>query len=240
MRFRRRGKTPSRTHGVEAAVTARKAEAATFFPFSVLLTRLSGKIGQELVKILAAKGAHVTVLARDPAKVKVGGTVSAVKGDVTDLKHFGEAAKGHDRLFLLTNSQNLEVQLAHIARDAGVKHIVRISCWLAAAGHENGSIFQQHGRVELELEKLQNIAVTTLRPSDFMQNFFMNAASVKDPNQRAFYHNASDARVSTLTVFHFRLICPPRFRPSTFSTLPTALRPFLPLRLSSTPVLLSR
>jgi uncharacterized protein YbjT (DUF2867 family) len=187
------------------------------------------------VKILAAKGVHVTVLARDPAKVKVGGTVTAVKGDVTDLKHFGEAAKGHDRLFLLTNSQNLEGQLAQIARDAGVKHIVRISCWLAAAGHENGSIFQQHGRVELELEKLQNVAVTTLRPADFMQNFYMSAATVKDPNQRAFYHNASDARVSTLLICLILVYLCHRLRRLTFSTLPTALRLFSPLRLSSTP-----
>ncbi len=152
----------------------------------------------------------MTVLVRDPAKVKAGGTVTAVKGDIADLKHFAEVAKGHERLFLLTVNQNLEPQLAQVARDAGVKQIVRVSCWLADVGHENGSIFQQHGRVEVELEKLQNVSVTTLRPADFMQNFFNYSATVKDPKQHAFYHNAGEARVSALlrlvVVAHFSQI----------------------------------
>jgi len=168
---------------------------------SILVTGGTGKIGQHLVSILAGKGAHATVLVRDPAKVKAGGNVKAVKGDVTDLKGFAEAARGHERLFLLTNLQHLEPQLAQIARDAGVKHIVRISCWLADVGHENGSIFQQHGRVEGELEKLQNVSITTLRPADFMQNFLGYAGTVKDPHQRAFYHNASEARIASIDAY---------------------------------------
>ncbi len=170
-----------------------------FFPIFLFhdLTIRAGKIGEHLVQILAAKGAQVSVLARDPAKMKTSANVSAVKGDITDVAQFGKVAAGHERLFLLTNNQAIEPSLAEAARDAGVKHIVRISCWLADVGHENGSIFQMHGRVESSLEQLKGIAVTTLRPSDFFQNFLNYSASVKDPHQNhSFYHNAGEARVS--------------------------------------------
>ena len=152
---------------------------------SILVTGGTGKIGQFLLETLAAKKVSATVLTRDPAKVVTNAHIKAVKGDISDAASFALAVRGHERLFLLTNRQDLEVGLAKAAKDAGVKHIVRISCWLANAGHDQGSIFQAHGRVEVELENL-GVAVTTLRLADFMQNLLGSAASIK---HGVFHHN---------------------------------------------------
>lgn len=103
----------------------------------------TGKIGQQLVRILTEKGVATTAFVRDEAKAKASlPGAQFAKGDIEDLASFRKAIVGHDRLFLLTNRQDLEVGLAVAAQEAGVKQIVRISCWLAAAGHDNGSIFQ--------------------------------------------------------------------------------------------------
>ncbi len=102
------------------------------------------------MSLLIKKGVTVTAYVRDAGKgsrvgrghvigsdarkqgaAKLAGAQLAT-GTLEDIKTFESAIKGHERLFLLTNAQNLENGLAQAAKAAGVKHIVRISCWLAS------------------------------------------------------------------------------------------------------------
>jgi len=167
---------------------------------SVFVTGATGKIGEVLVQLLIQKGVAVTAYVRDAGKgaAKLAGAKLAT-GTIEDTHAFSAAIKGHERLFLLTNAQHLESGLAHAAKAAGVKHIVRISCWLASSGAEPGTIFNAHGHVEEQLKDL-GIAVTTLRPADFMQNFLTSAGSIK--GQGAFYTNLlHETKVASIDVF---------------------------------------
>jgi uncharacterized protein YbjT (DUF2867 family) len=99
---------------------------------------------------------------------------------------------------LLTNNQATEYKLAEHAKQNGVKHIVRISCWLANVGAETGTIFWAHGLVEYEMRHL-GIAVTHLRPADFMQNAIGQAASIK--NGQLYTALGRDTRVASIDAF---------------------------------------
>lgn len=166
---------------------------------SILVTGATGKIGEVLVKLLKEQGSQITVFARDANKAaeKFPG-VKVAAGDITNFDSFRAAAKGHERVFLLTNSPHLEAGLCGVAKEEGVKHVVRISCWLADAGGEQGTLFQLHGQAEVDTLKL-GIAVTHLRPSDFFQNFLTHANSIK--HQGVFYHALHpDTRLGSIDV----------------------------------------
>lgn len=166
---------------------------------SILVTGATGKIGEVLVNLLKQQGSQVTVFARDAAKAaeKFPGVKVAV-GDITQEDSFRVAVKGHERVFLLTNSPNLEAGLCGVAKEEGVKHIVRVSAWLADAGAEQGTLLQLHGQAEVDTLKL-GVAVTHLRPADFYQNFLTYANSIK--HQGVFYHALhSDTRLGSIDV----------------------------------------
>jgi len=164
---------------------------------SILVTGATGKIGSELVKILLQKKANVTVFVRDAKKAPAG--VKVAIGDIEkDHDAFEKACEGHERLFLLTLTQHTEHGLAERAKKAGVKHIVRISCWFASASAEPGTIFYGHGHVEQQLKHL-GIAVTTLRPSDFFQNVLGQVATIKSGALYTAY--AADTRVASIDAF---------------------------------------
>jgi len=164
---------------------------------SILVTGATGKIGQELVKILTSKGVKFTVFVRDATKLPKG--VAVAVGDLEkDHAAFAKACEGHERLFLLTNNQHSEHALAEHAKKAGVKHVVRISCWFAKPGAEQGTIFQMHGHVEQQMMDL-GIAVTHLRPADFFQNCFTSIAAIK--NGQYFTAKGADTRVAAIDAY---------------------------------------
>jgi len=165
---------------------------------SILVTGATGKVGSELVKILVEKKANVTVFLRDAKKAPAG--VKVAIGDLSDPASFGKACEGHERVFLLSNLQHLEHHLAEHAKKAGVKHLVRISCWFATSGAEPGTIFHAHGHVEHQLHLLSGIAVTNLRPSDFFQNSLTQAQSIKGQGLY-FTANGADTRVASIDAY---------------------------------------
>lgn len=81
-----------------------------------------------------------------------------------------------------------------------MKHLVRVSCWLASSGADQGSIFEMHGTTEVELATIGGLAVTTLRPADFMQNLLNSAGTVK--GQAAIYSALNaDTKVASIDAY---------------------------------------
>ena len=142
---------------------------------SILVTGSTGAIGSQVVKGLAAQGAAVQALTRNPDKATFPDGVRAVAGEMTDVESMRAALQGVDTLFLLNAVVADEVTQALItlglAREAGIQRIVYFSV-------QNSDLFTDvphfSGKytVERAIEQL-NLPATVLRPSYFMQNDMM-------------------------------------------------------------------
>ncbi|KAI8911529.1 hypothetical protein EDD86DRAFT_202634 [Gorgonomyces haynaldii] len=165
---------------------------------SIFVLGATGTIGQPLVKFLVEKKVQVTCYVRTLGKGKalLPNEVNLVEGDLEDEQEFRQAVKGHERLFILTNSYKCEPHLAKIACEEGIKHIVKISCVFANASYDSGSIFHSHGVIEAQLLKLP-VSVTILRPMEFMENLILTSlGSIKDKG--TIYRNHGDACVASI------------------------------------------
>jgi uncharacterized protein YbjT (DUF2867 family) len=108
---------------------------------TVLVTGATGHTGRHVVRGLQAAGAHVRVLARNPAKAPDG--VDVVEGDIADL---AEAAAGVDAVYLLWPSFDSE-GIDKAVKPLENKKIV----YLSAMAAETGGVW---GDVEKAVEKI--------------------------------------------------------------------------------------
>lgn len=140
----------------------------------ILVTGANGKIGRELVRILAPR--HEPVRAMVRSRLRATGVeglgVPLVVGDFTKPASLAVAFEGVGRLFLVS-STSPEVAALHrtaleAARQAGVEHVVRISS-LGAAADAPTAMQRWHGEAEAALEA-SGLAWTHLRPAYFMQS----------------------------------------------------------------------
>lgn len=139
---------------------------------NILVTGSTGTIGNLVVQGLAAQGAHVHALTRDPDKASFPIGVTTVKGDMTDIPSMRAALKNVDSLFLLNAVVADEVTQAistlSLAREAGIQRIVYLSVL-------NSDIYTDvpHFTGKYTVERMiaqYDLPVTVLRPSYFMQN----------------------------------------------------------------------
>lgn len=139
---------------------------------NILVTGSTGTIGSLVVRGLAAQGASVHALTRDPAKASFPAGVTAVKGDMTDIPSMRAALKEVDTLFLLNAVVADEVTQAiatlSLAREAGIQRIVYLSV-LNSDTYTDVPHFTGKYTVERMIEQF-DLPVTVLRPSYFMQN----------------------------------------------------------------------
>ena len=150
----------------------------------ILVTGATGKTGGETARALAGRGVKVRALVRDVAKaegLKALG-IELVPGDVTDSASVLKAMAGVQRLLvLLPNSQrqlDLEKQLVDLAKQAGVRHIVKMSSMEAVADAQT-PIPQAHWASEQHIRQ-SGLAWTMIKPNFFMQNFLGSAKSIKE------------------------------------------------------------
>lgn len=164
----------------------------------ILVTGSTGKVGQQLVAALKAKSAAFKALARSDASMtalKAQG-VEAVRGDLGDAASLKAALQGVDKLFLLSSASHfdrLEIAAIEMAKQAGVKHVVKLSAQGVSADSSN-PLFRAHARAELALEA-SGLAYTILRPTFFQQNwvaFFAQAIKAGQP----VYVNAGEGRLA--------------------------------------------
>jgi uncharacterized protein YbjT (DUF2867 family) len=140
----------------------------------ILITGATGTIGNELTQQLAAKGIPFRAVLRssDKASELIASTgAEVIVGDLSDHDRVATALEGIERAFLLTNSseqaEGLQTGFVDMAREAGVKQIVKLS-QLAADIGSPVRFLRYHAAVEQKI-KDAGIPYTFLRSNLFMQ-----------------------------------------------------------------------
>lgn len=168
----------------------------------ILVTGAGGTVGSEVLKQLQSSGAKVRAGFHNDEKVKAARArgIDAVKIDFDRPETLRDALRGVEKVFLLAggvpNQVEQETNLVRAARDAGVKHIVKLSVF--AADQEGFSFAKLHRAVEKVIEK-SGMAWTFLRPNSFMQNL-INYDGPTIRSQGAFYGAAGEEKISHIDV----------------------------------------
>ena len=169
----------------------------------ILITGATGTIGTELIKYLSEKGIYFRAMVRSIEKAKDLATIPGIElieGDFDNSASIEHALKGIDKAFLLTNSSEKAEQqqstFVKIAKQAGVKHIVKLSQW-AADVNSHVRFLRYHAVVE-NLIKESGIVYTFLRPNLFMQGLLGFRDTIIKQNQ--FFGAIGDAKISIIDI----------------------------------------
>lgn len=164
----------------------------------IVLTGATGTVGSQVAEQLSKSGAKFRVVARNPEKAKKDPNIEVVKGAFDDKASLEAAFKGATKAFFLTNSVPESVQwntnLVEAAKNAGVKHAVRLS----VQGSNKGSpvkLAQWHAQADEQL-KNAGFTWTILQPTYFMQNFLGSAATIKKDG--ALYGAAKEGKIAAI------------------------------------------
>jgi uncharacterized protein YbjT (DUF2867 family) len=147
----------------------------------ILVTGATGKVGQEVVRQLAAAGVPVRALVRDPLRashIRLPGVQIAV-GDLSKPETVDAAMDGVERVFLLSSPDpdqvNLQSNAIDSARRMGARHVVKVS---VAGGPDAGTqIGRWHWTTETQL-KDSGLEFTILRPASYMQQLILFAPQI--------------------------------------------------------------
>ncbi len=166
---------------------------------TVLVTGATGKLGSEVVKVLAAKGYAVRAAARDVATVASGNGIIAVQFDFNDPRTFDAALDGVNGVFLIApplDPAATEKLTAFIdrAKFAAIEHIV-FNSYFGADQDETAPL----RNVELHLIA-SSLNWTILRPNFFMENFSTGTLARMIREQHAIYLAAGEGRTSFISV----------------------------------------
>ncbi len=167
----------------------------------ILVTGATGQVGSEVVRALAARGAPVRALVRDPAKAQeLPAGVEAAQGDLLDPASLERALDGVDHAFLLTpfvpDQRTPQASLIEAAARRGGIHVVK----MGAVGTALDSRFAA-GRQFAETDELlegSGLDWTLLHPHAFMQNLLASAGTVK--SEGVIYGCSGDGRLGTVDV----------------------------------------
>ena len=163
----------------------------------ILVIGATGTIGTTVCELLKEEKADFNALVRNAEKAQrlVSRGINTVTGDLSDLNSLRKAMEGVDKLFLLSVTSpdlpKLQVNAARIAKEKGIKHIVKISV-RGAAVDADFNIGRFHGNAEKEIREL-GIPYTFLQPHSFMQNLFFDRQSIIDQN--AIYSSMGNGKI---------------------------------------------
>lgn len=134
----------------------------------ILITTPNGKVGSEVVKQLQAKGEPIRIGAHTVEKAQNAfPDAEVVHFDFGNEDSVRSALHGVDKLYLASPGEMQAEpvnRVVDLAKEVGVKHIVRLS----AMGVEYGDSALRQAEQHIEASGL---AWTFLRPSWFMQNY---------------------------------------------------------------------
>lgn len=152
----------------------------------ILVTGATGNIGSALIQKFVMADIPVRALVRTPEKAQqiVANNVEIAIGDFTQPDSVSAALQGIEKLFLLSsldpNLPQLQQQVIQLAKQAGVKHVVKLS--VENADSQSAlAVNRWHGEVERDLEA-SGLDWTHLRPGFFMQNLLMSASTIQTQN----------------------------------------------------------
>jgi uncharacterized protein YbjT (DUF2867 family) len=166
-----------------------------------LVTGATGRTGGGAALELAKRGLPVRALVRNAAKATAlqAAGVELAPGDVADPAALAAAMKGVTKVLVcLPNGEKqlvLEKAITDAAVAAGVGHILKISSMEAAADMYN-PVHQTHWQSE-EYIRRTGRAWTMIRPSFYMQNFLLSAATIKSEGKFHFPFGEKGAAVLT-------------------------------------------
>lgn len=148
----------------------------------MLLITTAGKVGAEVARLLAQRGASVRVLARDPEKAtalrQVG--VDVVEGNLDAPATIDAAIQDVTSVVLVSPAVPAqELNVVDSAARAGVGHVVKITSKASA----DSPIARQRGQVQIEAGLIASgLGYTLLRNNFYMQNFLMLAPAITKTN----------------------------------------------------------
>ena len=161
----------------------------------IAITGATGTIGRELLRLLAAQGAEVKALSRNPPYEEARPGITWVTADLADRESLPAILAGAERLFLLTGNSDDMVRLQKnaiaAAAAAGVGHVVKLSA-LGASDHSKSVIGVWHYNVERVLQAA-GLHWTLLRPHVFMQNLLEQRGSIQ--REGKVYSPAGEAQI---------------------------------------------
>ena len=147
----------------------------------ILVTAATGQVGSATLNVLAAAGAKVRALVRDPSTSSAPEGVEVVQGDFDDDASMAKALKGVAVMLLAGRdspdsvSQHRRV-LAQV-RQAGVRHVVKLSA-IGASPESPIALMRDHHKVDEEVRK-GPAGWTFLKPHLYMQNLLRAANAVR-------------------------------------------------------------
>ena len=164
----------------------------------ILVLGATGTTGGEVARQLIAAGVRPRLLVRNRAKAaEFEGNAEIVEGELENAASVEAALAGVEKVYLVASSLNgfdLEMKVIDAAKNAGVRHIVKLSA--IGADHPVLTISQWHGQVEKHLQD-SGLAWTMLRPGNFMANAILFwADTIK--TQSAFYQPTADGRWASI------------------------------------------
>jgi uncharacterized protein YbjT (DUF2867 family) len=142
-----------------------------------LLTGATGTVGGRVLGQLLARGIAPRVLARDPTRL----TGEVVQGDLGDERSLRAACAGIDVLFLLNSGPELAARdelAARLAREQGVRRIVKLSALGARASGRATAVAQWHAQGEQAI-LASGLEATFVQPVGFMTNTLAWAPSIR-------------------------------------------------------------
>lgn len=180
---------------------------------TLFITGATGTIGQAVVAELASAGADYRLCSRNPEKVAALGEQghAGVVADFADSASLAAAIDGATVVFLLSSQHpdqaTLQGNVVKAAKNAGVRHIVKVSGGSAVTGPSTGSfVGAMHAQTEQEIID-SGMAWTFLRPNYFMQNLLNLADPIRNgklpvplPDQRMAIVDARDVGTVAATI----------------------------------------
>ncbi len=164
----------------------------------ILVTGATGTIGKDVVKGLRAKGEQVRAMIHNPEKAPPASRepdVEYVTGDLEKPETVSAALQGVEKAFLLSPEDprmpELHGKFAAAAKDAGLRHLVRLSI-LPASPDAPLPIAKWHGEAD-RLVMESGVPYTILRPAYFMQNNLRAARTIA--SEGAIYGAMGDGKV---------------------------------------------
>jgi uncharacterized protein YbjT (DUF2867 family) len=164
----------------------------------ILVLGATGTTGGEVARQLIAAGVRPRLLVRNRAKAaEFEGKADIVEGELENAPALEAAVAGVEKVYLVASSLNgfdLEKKVIDAAKNAGVRHIVKLSA--IGADRPVLTVSQWHGQVEKHLMD-SGLAWTMLRPGNFMANAILFwADTIK--TQSAFYQPTADGRWASI------------------------------------------
>jgi uncharacterized protein YbjT (DUF2867 family) len=162
----------------------------------ILVTGATGKVGSQAVATLAAGGAKVRALVRDPdrATALAGTGAELAVGDFTDEATLDRALAGVDTVILVSPAVPAhELAVVRAAGRGGVGHIVKIT----SKASSDSPVARRRGQAEIEAGlAASGIPHTLLRSNAYMQNFLALAPVIRA--QHGFASSAAGGRVGLI------------------------------------------